>query len=405
MKQKMRPLTGLRFFLALWVIAYHQSGTDRLWFEQLELSQPVASFIRTGYAAVSIFFVLSGFILAYNYDLSVTWSRRERWRFAVARFSRIYPAYFLGLLCIAPLIAFRMVKQFSPEAAVTEAVAGLLNFTLLQSWLPQTALTWNDPGWSLSNEAFFYVCFPFVGVLLWRASGTSTILAWAVGLWILSLLAPLGAVWLPVAGFGDVTAAIPMSSTSPWANLVRYHPVIRLAEFCAGILTGRIFFALQGMETWRDRRGQWFYLPAIAVTLLVASQAHRIPYPLVHNGLLLPVYACMILGLALSGGGLARWLSTEGAVFLGNASYSMYILHVPIFAWLNICWRRVLGLDATGPVWQAVYFASVVLVSSLVYKAVEEPMHYWLKRNLTQRLSPESNLPGVRVKGDAEPLG
>lgn len=380
--RKMPPLTGIRFFLAIWVVIYHQVGADRAWFDGLHLPQPVNSLLLTGYAAVSVFFVLSGFVLAYNYDLSATWSKRERWRFAIARFSRIYPAYFLGLLCMAPLLAYRITLY--PGEAIGESIAGLLNFTLLQSWLPQTALTWNDPGWSLSNESFFYACFPVVGVLLWRVSSPRTFVAWTAGLWALSVLAPLWAIWLPAPGFGDAPATIRMSAASPWTNIVRYNPLIRLPEFCVGILISRIFFWLQSRGTRLEFRGYRLYLPGIAVMLLFLSQAHRIPYPLVHNGLLLPVYACIVLGFAFSGGLLARWLSTKVLVFLGNASYSMYILHVPIAAWLSICSKRIFGLEASGPMWLAVYLTAVVGISSVVYKTVEEPLHYRLKRRLNR---------------------
>jgi len=387
-KRQLPALTGIRFFLALWVIVYHQSGSDRPWFEQLDLAQPWMSVVRTGYAAVSIFFILSGFVLAYNYNLRAPWTPRERWRFGIARFSRIYPAYFLGLCAMAPLIAYRLTKEFSLPGAARDAWSGLLSFSLLQSWLPQTALTWNVPGWSLSNEAFFYACFPFVGIWIWRADTLRAFLTWVAALWVLSLFAPLWAVWLPVPGFGDITAQTPMVSSSPWAEVIRYNPLIRMVEFCAGILVGRIFFQI---ETRLAGRGYWFYLPGIAVSCLVASQAHRIPYPVMHNGLLLPVYACTILGLALSGGWVARWLSTGVLVFLGNVSYSMYILHLPLFAWLSILWVRLLHWEPSGLLWQATYIAVVVLISSLVYKGLEEPAHYWLKRKLNQWLEKRTN--------------
>lgn len=62
----------------------------------------LSSLVGTGYAAVGIFFLLSGFILAYNYDLGTQWSDQGKLRFAIARFSRIYPVYLLGLLLVLP---------------------------------------------------------------------------------------------------------------------------------------------------------------------------------------------------------------------------------------------------------------------------------------------------------------
>ena len=395
-KRQMPSLTGIRFFLAMWVVVYHQTGTDWVWFQQLDLSQPAMSMLRTGYSAVSLFFILSGFVLAYNYDLGARWTKRERLRFVIARFSRIYPAYFLGLLCVAPLMAYRMTQKLSSGEAGFEAFAGLLNFLLLQSWLPQTALSWNDPGWSLSNEAFFYLCFPFLGVLLWRICTPRGFIAGMAGLWVLSLLAPTWAIWRQVPGFGDVTAvttAIEVAANptvSLWADFVKYNPLIRLAEFGAGILLCRVFSWLQANGTRLNGRGYWFYLPGLALTLLLTASAHLIPFPFFHNGLLMPLYLCIILGFAFSGGLVADWLSNPVVVFLGNASYSMYILHVPIYGWLSILWRRLLSQETSGPVWQAVYVFVVVAASALAFKFVEEPMHYWLKRKLNQRLDSSS---------------
>src|ERR1044071_2165280 len=110
-KLQLHSLTGLRFFLALWVVVFHQSS--RLG------PMPPALFglLQTGYVAVGFFFVLSGFVLAYNYPLVAAWSKDELVRFGIARFARIYPTYFLGLVTIAPVILFgahSSLRQFSP---------------------------------------------------------------------------------------------------------------------------------------------------------------------------------------------------------------------------------------------------------------------------------------------------
>jgi peptidoglycan/LPS O-acetylase OafA/YrhL len=382
----MPALTGMRFILAIWVVFYHQVTANLGWFEQY-LPLPITSIALTGYAAVGVFFVLSGFVLAYNYDLTAAWSKRDWSRFAVARFARIYPAYLLGLICIAPLIFYRFtLDQTSQMNVMEECFAGILNLTLLQSWLPQTALTWNDPGWSLSNEAFFYACLPLVGVVIWRASGIRAFAASAMALWALSLLGPAIALWAPVSGFGDVPATNPPDTMVFWTNVVRYNPVIRLPEFCMGVLLGRIFIWLESNRPNFHGRGWRFYLPGIAVAVALLSQADEIPYPLVHNGLLLPANCLIVLGLALSGGWLSRWLSTSVLVFLGNASYSVYILHVPVASWLTIFWRRILQLQPIGSMWLITYLLCVVGVASLVYKLLEEPSYRWLKKRLNGRL-------------------
>jgi peptidoglycan/LPS O-acetylase OafA/YrhL len=100
------PLTGIRFFLALWVALFHQTAPSRTLTDVIpHWPGPLFCFMRTGYVAVGVFFLLSGFVLSYSYPLRERWSAYRIVQFAIARFARIYPAYLLGLLLIAPLVA------------------------------------------------------------------------------------------------------------------------------------------------------------------------------------------------------------------------------------------------------------------------------------------------------------
>lgn len=253
-KPRLAPLTGIRFFLALWVVVFHQTSPEGYLGDWMEwFPAAVFSWLRTGYVAVGAFFVLSGFVLEYSYPGSEAWSWRELTRFATARFSRIYPAYCLGLLLVAPFILSEPVG-----AAYQVAVAGL-NWSLLQAWHPHTALTWNSPGWSLSNEAFFYACFPFLGMALGRLAGWRSALAAGGALWAVALLAPVTAVIVPVPGFGDApaTSLLP-DARSIWTNVVKFNPVLHLPEFCVGVVACRIYRELSLDVRWR-KRGPWLY--------------------------------------------------------------------------------------------------------------------------------------------------
>ena len=161
-KRQLPALTGIRFFLALWVIVYHQSPSLLAWVgSSSRFYSAIASLTQTGYAAVGMFFILSGFVLTYNYDLSNLRSGANAKRFGIARFSRIYPAYIAGLLILLPFGAYRSLMGI--DRGPGEGFGGfLLSSFLLQSWVPAAALSWNFPGWSLSNEAFFYAVLPFL---------------------------------------------------------------------------------------------------------------------------------------------------------------------------------------------------------------------------------------------------
>jgi len=98
----MLPLTSIRFFLASWIVLFHLYVTiPRIVEAQANSASKMLNTLFCAYVAVSIFFVLSGFILALNYRLDQPWDAARRWRFAVARFPRIYPVNFLALILIS----------------------------------------------------------------------------------------------------------------------------------------------------------------------------------------------------------------------------------------------------------------------------------------------------------------
>ena len=397
-KLQLLPLTGIRFFLALWVVVFHQASSDG-YLETWIATLPAVFFclLRTGYMGVGLFFVLSGFILSYNYPLDQRWQPAQLTRFAVARFARIYPAYCVGLLLFAPFVVFALIKNPSPANVGKEMAVATLNWTLLQSWIPQTALSWNSPGWSLSNEAFFYCCFPFAGVAIWRCSSLKSLLAIGLVIWGASLVAPLAAVSAPIAGFGNVPATSSLPAGDPfWCNLIKFNPLLRLPEFCVGILLGRAYYYYLGSRnTQLLGRGYWLYVPGIFLELVATANGNTLQYPLAHNGLLLPLHSLVILGFALGGGAVAQFLSLRSLVFLGNASYSMYILHFPIEVWMNSIGRHFFHLTLGGVGITLLYVLIVICLSSLVFLFIEEPANRVIKKKLTSWLG-ESHLTGRR---------
>ena len=390
MNRERRPLpalTGLRFFLATWVVVFHVIPNDPSleipWLPYAPL--PVDCLLRTGYVAVTIFFALSGFVLAYNYDLGKTWTQKDLGRFGVARFARIYPAYLTGLIALIPVAVYRIWSEIPlREYSLTN---GFLNVFLIQAWFPKAALTWNYPGWSLSGEAFFYASFPFLGYWLWKLERRGAMLAALGGLWALSMAAPLAAVLIPISGFGDVAAAGGVSTLSgePWASLISYNPLAGLPAFCTGIVLARLFRSLPASSRWFGR-GDWLGIPALATLLVALANADVIPLPLVHNGLLLPAYSALIFGLALGGGVMARLLALSPLVFLGNASYAMYILHFPIAEWLVLSGKffHYAVFDNLG--WTILFTFLVIGGSGIFYRFVEEPLHQKLRKALSARL-------------------
>jgi peptidoglycan/LPS O-acetylase OafA/YrhL len=315
------------------------------------LPYAVQSMIRGGYLAVQTFFLLSGFVLAQNYA-STRWNRQSLTRFAVARFARIYPAYLLSLVLVS-WFAVEFLLKPGRNAAQKALVLG--DYALvLQGWTGSLAVGWNTPAWSLSCEFFFYLCFPLLFLWLRRAR-------------LVGILAALGASF--VVPILLAHAGVPDS----------WKPIHHLSDFLAGICAAGIYNAIARSGTAPKRLGFSIYLPA-----LLAGAAF-ITHPQVLNGtvmtlntVLRPLNVALLIGLSFGGGSIARALSSNAAGYLGKASYSMYILHIPLLWWFSR--YTFFRWGATPPAWAGfVFLAVVIAVSIAAFEFVETRANDWIR--------------------------
>ncbi len=308
----------------------------------LSLPHSCYMLIRDGYLAVSAFFVLSGFVLMQSYGGSV-WTRPVLMKYARGRLARVYPVYALSLLLVAPYISLARVPN----------KAGLVaNYVLLlQGWTGALPVHWNTPAWSLSCEMFFYLCFP-VAVIWLRGLGARS-----------ATLAALAICFLPMAlwrlGVSDALK-----------------PLIHLADFLLGILASRAYEALLPRLSGR---GYLLYVPGMAGALALMLHPLLIPGVLDLNGFLRPFTALTLVGLALNGGWAARIFSSGWAVYLGKASYALYILHIPLL-WSYKRWAPYWFPGLPGAGMAAIYICGAVAVSALVYRYFEEPANQYLRK-------------------------
>ncbi|WP_223639631.1 acyltransferase [Corallococcus sp. EGB] len=375
-RQQLDALTGLRFLAAAHVVAYH---VYHLVFTGAEAPPALHGLLDSGYVGVSFFFVLSGFILGYNYLERPPDTREARKAFWVARFARIYPVYVLGLAIAAPayLKGLRDAWAVEPSEALRQAEALVLTPLLLQSWTPWTALVWNGAGWSLAVEAVFYALFPFLAGRMNRL-GTRALTVGVVLAYGAALLLPALYMVVDPDRTGGTASAY---NSGPWMLALRFNPLARVPEFVLGILAARLFMLRAGAAP-RPRPVLLAVVGGGVVAALLGSTS--LPFPLLHNGLLAPVFAALILLLARSEGVVARVLASRPLRLLGEASYALYLLHMPLlFAWKSVLKR--LGASPTS-VWAvAVFCVGTVCTSVLAYERVEKPARGWIRDQWVRR--------------------
>ena len=372
----LHELTSLRFIAALAVVVLHYR----------DLFGPLPAWLLRaivgGQFGVTFFFVLSGFILTYRYR---DWFaggvvKGSYWRFQRFRLARIYPVYLLGLLLDTPwhLIERAQAGQLVAEAP-TFAASWLVNLVGLQAWVPVVpyAMFWNTPAWSVAAEFFFYAAFPWVCFALARHGTSAGRLAAAL------LATVLGGALLYA---GVIYAMNHVGQLAPQTQylVIVYNPLLRGSEFVAGCVAGQAFMLMRdrGAALLQGGRAR-----NALVALCLAAIAARIAMPgysgpssmlwlldgsVKYGAFILP-FAGLIVAVASGRTWLSPLLERPWMVLLGEASYSLYIVHWSVVTVLHL---KLLGAWGTPTVHAAALMATVVL-SVACYRVVEVP---WRRR-------------------------
>jgi peptidoglycan/LPS O-acetylase OafA/YrhL len=375
-RDRLASLTGLRFAAAVGILLFHYGGPLvaglPAWVERVRIG---------GHVWVGLFYVLSGFVLAWANPLPMGPSERKT--FYVARFARLYPAYLLAFVLIAPFALERWEGGGSVALAKATVVATAC-LLLLQAWATPIARLWNPPGWSTSVVAAFYAAFPFLSARLARLSRRGLALA-ALGAWASSLSLPL--LYLALRPDGEIAPGALTWEEPFWLEALKFHPLARAGEFAFGVALGLLHH--RGLALGRaGGAAAAASLGALGILLAWGGA----PYVILHNGLAVPLFAIALLGLASGHGGAARLLSTPAARSLGDASFALYALQEPLWLWA----RRLLAEDpqsAPGAAFVAGWALFAIAFSVIVSRTLERPARRALRALLGGERAREPSVP------------
>jgi peptidoglycan/LPS O-acetylase OafA/YrhL len=355
---RLYALTGLRFFAAINIVFFHFSNPQLFGF--------LAPVVNAGYIALGLFFLLSGFVLAYNYSGSARASTLDRTRFWKARFTRLYPVYLLSLL-----LSWRMVvPEYGAHTHAMFWTGMVLTPLLLQGWVPELATFLNTPAWAMPAEAFMYALFPWLAKVrrpatVWRN------LALLTGVWAVGMIP--GALYLILQP--DGIAHPDRWSWGRWLWALKYTPLPHLASFFFGILLAGLDALVPRLSRLRLLLG----LAGFAGVFGLLYMGPLVPYVLLHDALLMPLFGCIVLGLA-GENWLASAFSLRPLVFLGEASYCLYVLHFNLWNWIHDTHLPDrLGVARFDP-WISFVFLIAVAVAAMLL--VEKPAQLQLRKRM-----------------------
>ncbi|MGY1731897.1 acyltransferase family protein [Geodermatophilus sp. SYSU D01045] len=368
---EIRSLTGLRIVAALWVVVFH------FWFTPGDayraVWEPLQPLVHTGALGVDLFYVLSGFVVTLTYldKLGPRPSTRRTVAFWWARFCRVWPVYALVTTVFGGWILYKASRTDDPFL-VWQTVQPDVT---VSSWLEQLAMVqlWHQPyfdgsswvgaAWSISAEWLAYTLFPLTVLVLWR----------------LRRLPPV------VTGLLAVACMLPFALHC-YATGEAYFPWSWLLRIGAGFLAG----AFTCLAVRRIRVTPRVERIAAVVAVLVVVEVlvglwwgwWRGQGAGEFGGVVVVFFPVLVASLALSRRGLSRALSWQPLVHGGRISYSLYLVHVPLFeiAWTHMGWYPAIGPGSgLGTLLVPHLLLAALVVAHLVYRYVEEPSRLWLR--------------------------
>ena len=371
-EREILSLTGLRFIAALYVFIFH-----------IHIRWPIANhgfvkkFLDQGAVGMSIFFMLSGFVLAYRYADG----RCSLKDYLINRFARIYPIYVVAAVVTLPWLGINMGSSSATD--VTKGIAQIVlivfaNIFLVQAWFIQFFSYWNNGGsWSISVEAFCYVMLPF---LLPKLSGLSIREIWKVAFvcWILAV-------------FPGLSAALFDSASN---NVYYSMPIFRLPEFLIGSC---IYLAVRLGYTYK--KGSSLQITFLVVFLLYLGIAGpKMPLYVGHNWIAIPIIAFMIFSLSNGTGPIASILASRLFVWLGKISYSFYSFQVLIILSLISYHDRLIQsapILSNSLILAAASFMALVMIAAFGYYFIEEPARRFIRKH--QKVRDIPNIEGADI--------
>ena len=363
-KPSLPALSGLRTLLAVNIMLFH-------------FTPPMPAFLRplvdNAYVFVGFFFLISGFVLAYNYADRPALSHRA---FYVARLSRVYPVYLLVLLLSLPFLKL--------EWAAHSHAAFFLGLGLtplcLQAWSPWLATFWNTVGWTLPAELFLYGLFPFL--LRFERSQRArlrTPLRIAGAILLLWVLGFLPHTLYLLTNPDHLPGPATRYTFAFWLRALKYTPPAYLCVFSAGVLLARLH-AVRPLTTRERLVGSLAALAGLG--LFFAFAAPRVPYVLVHGTLLLPLFAALLL--ALSGSGPVTALLAWGPLArFGETTFALYLLHFNAFLLIHFYkLPERLHVQRLDP-W--ISYVAIMLLAYAVLHLWERPARRWVLTHLNPK--------------------
>lgn len=358
---------------------------------------------------MSIFFVLSGFVIHYTYGQSL---RRPHglYNFFVARFARLYPLYFI--LIAAELLYSIFIFRISPFGYKISTLPYYL--TMTQTWwygvFNDASLVYQfgriaQISWSISTEAWFYLVYPvlFLGLIRLRRP------SWTAATYIAHCLIATSIIGLVIARYDDIAEfalrAFGEMADGRWSGnrqdtffrwVIYFSPYSRVFEFIAGCLSAQFFMTLSNKPVGPTEQTIGRLISALALfglgfTQLFLVAPELFPFAIPESVMFFhmsfgyaPVCGVLIFCCARYKNIFTAIFSWRPVTILGDASYSIYLLHIVFFQSFRTQPVEATAVNILSRIGLFCGVSALVFAASLFsYRVIEVPARRWIRKRFS----------------------
>lgn len=338
--------TSMRGIASLGVVFFHletslapENQTDQF-----------TMFVKNSFVFVDLFFILSGFILSmvYSHHLISSVNKKDIKLFYIHRFSRIYPLHIATLIFMVILVLYS-----SGGPSILKMIPDIVqNIFLIQAWGFTDQYVFNFPSWSISVEMFAYLMFPIFAIY-WRTNLPIYLIVIFLSLFYVALYYSFGTLHV-----GEKF------------NLLRGVP---------SFLLGMVVYEYRNTVTNKS-----FIFLTIIQLLTVFFVIYIMHFDL-NLFLLIPLFALLVLSTWEDRGLISKFLMPRWLVILGDLSFTIYLLHIPIRNTFYYLFPHLpINRSELSGQW---IFIMAVLISTIttsffIYHLYEMPARKYLKSKL-----------------------
>jgi peptidoglycan/LPS O-acetylase OafA/YrhL len=366
---EIKALSGLRIVAAMWVVLFH--FRPLLWDAFPAFSSALKPVLNCGAQGVDLFFILSGFVLTWNYldKMGPTFSARAAVRFLWLRLARVWPVYLVTLHLAAAWTIFTLYVGHipAPDVAKLNAIDYVRQLLLVSLWFHPffDDTSWDGPAWSISAEWLAYLMFGVLVLVIFRIARVTRARS-LLGLAFIATLPPL--VLLLSSGH----------FYTPWSWLPRI-----VMQFTAGALACAAVRKLRLSNRSRLAAG---YLSVLLIAGVVAAlyvfDAHPMTQLYDAGGVVDVLFMPLVVTLSIGAGSLPWLLSNRLMVYLGQVSFSLYMVHELVHqSWLWVVAQfDLVPTPMMAKVIVLGLIAFAIGAAMLLFRFVEEPARRWMRR-------------------------